>query len=69
VKDRYLGTYSTATAVGPWVVGVYRASDIERSLDTLQELADAVSNLPVPETSADVQPADNVEEEYQADEY
>jgi hypothetical protein len=69
VKDRYLGTYSTATPAGPWVVGVYRATDVEESLETLRVLADAVSTLPVPETTADARPADNVEEEYEADEY
>jgi hypothetical protein len=69
VKDRYLGTYATATTAGPWVVGIVRASEKSASWQAVEKLATAVKDLRLPEDTAEPSTTENVEEDYEADEY
>jgi hypothetical protein len=48
IKDRYMGTYATARAVGPWVVGVIRAPAPGAAATALEALADVVSDVALP---------------------
>jgi len=69
VMDRYLGTYSIAATEGPWVVGIYRATNTSESWEAVKQLANAVKDLPLPEETAEPSPEENVEEDYESDEY
>jgi hypothetical protein len=69
IKDRYLGTYATVTASGPWVVGIRRAIDIDAARQAVAELANVVKELPLPPESTEPPMKESVEEEYDADAY
>ena len=67
IKDRYLGTYATATVSGPWVVGFHRATDTNAANEAVEELAAIVRDLPLPALpteTAEPPPTKNAEEEY-----
>jgi hypothetical protein len=49
VKDRYLGSFAGAKAVGPWVVGVRGASDTDTATREIERLAEATADFPLPE--------------------
>jgi len=69
VEDRYLGTYSIVTVAGPWVVGIHRATEKRASLQAVEELANAVKDLPLPEETTEQSTTENAEEDYETDEY
>jgi hypothetical protein len=48
IKDRYLGTYATATVSGPWVVGIHRATDQRAAQKAVEDLAEIVKDWPLP---------------------
>jgi hypothetical protein len=48
VKDRYLGTWATARAAGPWVVGIRGATNKGDANASLESISNAVANLPLP---------------------
>ncbi len=51
IRDRYLGTYATATTVNTWVTGVYRATDPDAAAAAIAALNDALRDFPPPELS------------------
>jgi hypothetical protein len=70
VKDRYMGTYATARAAGPWVVGIRRATDTKTANDAVDRLAEVVRDVPLPQPmSATTETTAEEEEEYDADGY
>lgn len=62
VKDRYLGTYATATTAGPWVVGIRSAASPEAATEAVRQLAGIVSNFPLPAETDEPPAAESVEE-------
>lgn len=69
IKDKYLGTYATVTAVGPWVVGIHRASESDSAREAVNELANVVREWPLPAKTTEPPVTQSVEEEYETDEY
>lgn len=69
IKDRYLGTWATVTASGPWVVGIHRAPDREAALRAVETLSGVVTDMPLPAETSEPPAEQNVEEEYDADAY
>jgi hypothetical protein len=69
VKDRYRGTYAKAINAGAWVVGFLRATDTDKALVALDELANIVADMPLPAGSEETPATDTIEEEYGSDEY
>lgn len=73
IKDRYLGSYATVVAAGPWVVGILRAPVTGPARTAVDELAAVVKDMPLPvfESQAPVEDAveESAEEGYGTDEY
>ena len=69
VKDRYLGTFASATPAGAWVVGIRGATDRGAASVAMEALSDIVRDMPLPRDRNEPAAPESAEDSYEADEY